>query len=64
MTQPVNDPYAKPLSERAAPIPLGRVGQPKDHAGAAIFLASDESSWITGSDIIVDEESLFINMEN
>lgn len=26
MTQPVNDPHARPLSERAAPIPLGRVG--------------------------------------
>ncbi|AIT63960.1 3-oxoacyl-[acyl-carrier-protein] reductase [Coxiella burnetii str. Namibia] len=54
MTQSINDPLARPLSERAQPIPLGRVGQPKDHAGAAIFLASDESSWITGSNIIVD----------
>ncbi len=54
MTQPVNDPYARPLSERVKPIPLGRVGQPKDHAGAAVFLATDESSWVTGADIIVD----------
>jgi 3-oxoacyl-[acyl-carrier protein] reductase len=28
--------------------PLGRIGQPKDIAPAAVFLASDDSSWITG----------------
>lgn len=31
--------------------PLGRVGQPQDIANAAVFLASDESSWITGQTI-------------
>ena len=30
-------------------IPLGRIGQPKDVAKLALFLASDESSWITGA---------------
>jgi NAD(P)-dependent dehydrogenase (short-subunit alcohol dehydrogenase family) len=35
-------------------IPLGRVGQPEDVAGAVLFLASDDSSYITGSEIFVD----------
>jgi 3-oxoacyl-[acyl-carrier protein] reductase len=29
-------------------FPLGRIGQPEDVANAALFLASDQSSWITG----------------
>lgn len=32
-------------------IPLGRIGQPQDIANAAAFLASNESSWITGQTI-------------
>lgn len=31
-----------------AQTPLGRIGQPEDIASIALFLASDESSWITG----------------
>lgn len=34
--------------------PLGRVGEPEDVAHAALFLASDEASWITGSVLRVD----------
>ena len=34
--------------------PLGRIGQPSDIANAAVFLASDEASWITGVDLVVD----------
>ena len=33
---------------------LQRWGQPKDLIGPSIFLASDSSSYITGSDIFVD----------
>ena len=35
-------------------IPLGRLGQPEDIAYGALFLASDESSFITASDLVID----------
>jgi NAD(P)-dependent dehydrogenase (short-subunit alcohol dehydrogenase family) len=38
----------------AAWIPLGRVGEIADVAGAAVFLASDEARWITGAVLRVD----------
>ncbi|MFF4253917.1 SDR family NAD(P)-dependent oxidoreductase [Streptomyces sp. NPDC001663] len=38
----------------AASIPLGRIGRPDDLAKAALFLASDESSWITAETLVVD----------
>jgi NAD(P)-dependent dehydrogenase (short-subunit alcohol dehydrogenase family) len=34
--------------------PLGRVGEPEDIANAAMFLASDEAAWITGTVLRVD----------
>jgi len=40
--------------EKIKSIPLGRAGIPEDHVGAALFLASDDSSWITGTSIIID----------
>ncbi len=35
-------------------IPLGRIGEPREIAYAALFLASDESSFMTGAEMIVD----------
>jgi len=35
-------------------VPLRRTGQPADIAGPAVFLASDESSYITGEELVVD----------
>ena len=35
-------------------IPLGRPGTPEDVAYASLFLASDESKWITGISLILD----------
>jgi NAD(P)-dependent dehydrogenase (short-subunit alcohol dehydrogenase family) len=39
---------------RLASIPLARFGKPADIAGLAVFLASEESSWMTGTVIPVD----------
>src|SRR5216683_5204756 len=39
---------------RIAMHPMGRFGQPEDIAGAAVFLAGDESAWITGAAFPVD----------
>ncbi|MBC7770397.1 MAG: glucose 1-dehydrogenase [Phycisphaerales bacterium] len=38
----------------ARQVPLGRIGQPSDVANAAVFLISDESRFITGSEIKID----------
>jgi NAD(P)-dependent dehydrogenase (short-subunit alcohol dehydrogenase family) len=40
--------------ERIGVHPIGRLGQPEDVAGMAVFLASDESNWVTGSALAVD----------
>ncbi len=40
-------------SSKPPHIPMGRRGQPEDHAGAALYLASDMSSWVTGETIHV-----------
>lgn len=42
------------LSKREAIIPLKRIGSPQDIANAALFLASNEASYITGIDLLVD----------
>jgi NAD(P)-dependent dehydrogenase (short-subunit alcohol dehydrogenase family) len=39
----------KARQQRIAAHPVGRFGQPEDIAGLAVFLASDEASWITGA---------------
>jgi 3-oxoacyl-[acyl-carrier protein] reductase len=38
----------------AARIPLRRIGQPEDMTGPAVFLLSDDSSWMTGQSLVVD----------
>jgi NAD(P)-dependent dehydrogenase (short-subunit alcohol dehydrogenase family) len=48
--------YAQPavLEARVARIPLGRVAEPEDIAGAVAFLCSREAAYITGQTIVVD----------
>jgi NAD(P)-dependent dehydrogenase (short-subunit alcohol dehydrogenase family) len=42
-------------------IPTGRLGQPDDIKGLAVFLASDASAWITGALIPMDGGNLAMN---
>lgn len=39
---------------RLVHIPMGRFGRPEEIANGALFLASDESSWMTGQSLIID----------
>jgi NAD(P)-dependent dehydrogenase (short-subunit alcohol dehydrogenase family) len=53
---PLQAPYLTDAlrAEFKTAIPLGRIGQPREIAYAALFLASDESSFMTGAEMIVD----------
>jgi NAD(P)-dependent dehydrogenase (short-subunit alcohol dehydrogenase family) len=42
------------LDHLAAQIPMGRVGDPDEIAKAAVFLASDDASFVTGAELFVD----------
>jgi NAD(P)-dependent dehydrogenase (short-subunit alcohol dehydrogenase family) len=42
------------IAQRLARYPLGRFGTTDDIVGAAVLLASDESSWITGVNLAID----------
>ena len=46
------NPYT--AQERVSEMPLGRMGQPEDIAAAIPYLASDESSFVTGAELVID----------
>ena len=54
MTKGIEVASGMALSELSAGIPLERYGHATDMAGAAIFLASNASAWITGAVLVVD----------
>ena len=47
------DPAAT-LKRREGQHPVGRLGRPEDIGAAAVYLASEESSWTTGQDLVID----------
>ena len=50
----ISTPATDQMPADLIPIPLGRPGRPEEIASVAVFLASDESSFITGTEITVD----------
>jgi NAD(P)-dependent dehydrogenase (short-subunit alcohol dehydrogenase family) len=42
------------MEERMSRLPLGRVGKPGEVAYGVLYLASDESSFVTGSELVID----------
>ena len=56
---PINTPLASRqsadvIARIASTIPMGRMGEPEEVAKAALFLASDDSSFVTGIELFVD----------
>lgn len=47
--------------EFAAQVPLGRISQPEEQAEAAVFLASDRASFISGSSLLVDGALAYVD---
>jgi NAD(P)-dependent dehydrogenase (short-subunit alcohol dehydrogenase family) len=43
-----------PMRSIASAIPLGRIGAPEEVARCALFLPSDEASYVTGANLVVD----------
>ncbi|MES9542890.1 MULTISPECIES: glucose 1-dehydrogenase [unclassified Actinomadura] len=50
----IRTPLTEGIPDDMVPIPLGRPGLPEDVASFVVFLASDESSFATGSEFVVD----------
>lgn len=49
-----DDEFSADRAGEAKGIPIGRFGQPADQAAAALFLASDEAGFVTGTDLVCD----------
>lgn len=53
---PLQAPYLNEAKKKSIgeSLPLKRLGHPRDIANAALFLASEESSWMTGAELVID----------
>jgi 3-oxoacyl-[acyl-carrier protein] reductase len=56
--QPRGHQSEEQIYAQAKKIPLGRIGQPEDLVGTAVFLASDAAAFITGQTVIVNGGSI------
>jgi NAD(P)-dependent dehydrogenase (short-subunit alcohol dehydrogenase family) len=56
----INERTPEQVRAREARLPLGRLGQPEDIAGAMLFLASDLAAWVTGHVLPVDGGELLL----
>lgn len=54
------DEHPEDYQERLRSIPMGRLGNPQDYVGMAIFLASKASDFVTGQTLFVDGGSILI----
>ena len=45
---------AQVMEKLARQVPIGRIGKPREVAYSILFLASDESSYTTGSELLID----------
>jgi 3alpha(or 20beta)-hydroxysteroid dehydrogenase len=50
----IRTPLTEGIPDDMIPVPLGRPGVPEDVASFVVFLASDESSYATGSEFVID----------
>ena len=55
-TEMIRDTLTDParLEQRMQRLPMGKVGTPEDIAYGVLYLASDESSFVTGSELVID----------
>jgi NAD(P)-dependent dehydrogenase (short-subunit alcohol dehydrogenase family) len=53
-TAPVANQPAEIIDRMVSTIPMGRMGEPEEIAKAVLYLASDDSSFVTGTELFVD----------